>query len=117
MLTNTNRYRLRPRRTQDRTDKTVKSITLLIEHRTRLSSHRVIFDGTHGSDRLTLSELHRHGFIGEIDLTGAYGRIIEAEVDCDPKEGRGYGFTFKVTNARTGVPIRAKIIRYEIETE
>lgn len=115
MLANT--YRLRPRRTQGRTDKTVKSITLLIDHKARLSSHRVIFDGAHGSDRLTLSELHRYGFIGEIDLPGANGRIIEAEVDCDPKDGHGPGFTFKVINARTGVPIKAKIIKYEMNTE
>ena len=117
MLTNTNRYRIRPRRNQGRKDKIVKSITLIIDYNTRLSSHQVIFDGAHGSDRLTLSELHRYGFIGEIDLPSGDGRIFEAEVDCNPKGEYGSGFTFKITNAKTGVPMKAKIVRYEMNTE
>lgn len=93
---------------------TVRKISIVIEKDGRRSNHELFFNG----QRLTLREMYKIGFLGDIRFEG-YGGITEpAEVEAGPIgefEGDIVGkFVFRIrrTGAQAGYPIKAKVVKF-----
>lgn len=106
------KYNLRPRRKPEAGSPLVNRVMLVVTWHGTSYYRELIFTGT----GLTENEMFTRGFVGDVDLPGAAGVPIEAEIECGPVgEFPGdpvKGLVFRFRSKDSGALLNAQVSNF-----